>query len=289
MSPVYERTYRTWEGTPTSRTARIRAIAREALGAATRSRWLWVLVVATVVHLAIRAVILYATGQIEVPPGAIDPALQDRINFTPGFLAEALSFQGRWILMLTLALTAAPALARDLRAGALTFYFSKPVTRTGYGLGKLLPSLLIGLGLTALPLALLWVVGYGFTPEPLLPDGLWTLFGTGLLSGLIVTLVATLVALAVSSLVESTSLAAGAWVGLSLLSGGVAQLLHAATGREALLLVDLFGVLDRVARSLLGAPGGATPETGAWLVALAWSLGSLALIAWRLGRPEVGA
>lgn len=286
MSPVYERAYEAWEGERTPRWRRVATIAGEGLRASIRSKWVWALLAVTLVHVAIRAAVLYVSGQVDL--GQQAPAqIRDQISFNEGFIASALATQARWVLMLLLALVAAPALARDLQAGALSFYFSKPITRTGYAVGKILPAFVLGLTVTVVPGLVLWGLGAAFTPEAVYPDTVGSMPLRIIASGTLVSLVASLIPVALSGLTRSTNLAAVGWVALAFLSAGAAELLHAVTGRASLQLVDVFGAFDEVNRQILAAPGTDAPDGIAWLVTAGWALVSIAVIGWVLSGEEV--
>lgn len=287
MSPVYERGYRDWDGERTPGWMRVATIAGEGLRAAVRSKWVWLLLTATAIHVAIRGGVLYFTGQVQAPAGNVPPNVEDQIRFTETFMSSAMGFQARWVLMVLLALVASPSIARDLKAGALSFYFSKPITRVGYAIGKLAPAFLLGLTVTVLPGLILWTLGYAFTPSTLHPETVASMPGRILLAGTLVSLVASLVVVALSGLVRSTNIAAAGWVALALLSAGASQLIGALTGVNWAQLVDVFTAFNLSAASILDATSAADPTSGAWLVTLGWAAASVAGIAYVLNEQEV--
>lgn len=75
---------------------------------------------------------------------------------------------------LVLAVVAAGAIADDRRTGAFELYFSRPLTRTQYVLGKLLGAALVPVGVLLVPQLILYVVALGVAP-PQVRDGLWWL------------------------------------------------------------------------------------------------------------------
>lgn len=284
MSPVYERRFPEWDGTRTPAWRRVAAIAREGLSHAVRSKWVWVLWTATLIHVGIRAAILYVTGTVDVPDSLSAGSLQ----FTEGFLLDAMAFQARWVLMIALALVAAGSLSRDLEAGALSFYFSKPITRTGYVVGKLVPGFAVGLTVTALPGLLLWLVGVAFTPEAAYP-AVWVSLPWRLLAaGALASLVGTVTVVALSGLLASRNVAAGAWVAISILTAGAAGVLAGLTTEFDVGLVDYWGSVNLTQGWLLSATTSAHPTAEAALVTLGWGLAGLAGIAYVLHEQEVG-
>jgi ABC-2 type transport system permease protein len=288
VSPVYEKAYEAWEGTRTSRWRRIAAIAGNELRRGASSVWVWLLWVATVVHVSVRGFVLWAAGSVQQAGGEVPPQA-DVGGLSAGLLGDALAFQSRWILLLLLAVVAAGVLARDLDAGALTFYFSKPIPRSGYALAKVAAPFLLALSVTAIPVLVVWLLGVAFTPEALHPDGVYWLPLKIVGASLVVSAAASLVAVALSGLTRSTNVAAGVWVGLGLVSYAAANLLIALTGVGRFALVEPAHGFLLAARDLLGA---AAPEaeTGlAWLVTGAWALAGAAAVAYVLRDEGVGS
>ena len=282
--PLFQRAYTRWQGERTAPGRRFLVIMDEGLRAALRSRWVWILLAATAIHLAIRIGILYFTSRIPGGGGDFLP------RFNAAFMADALGFQAQWVLMVLLALVAAGTLARDLQVGALQFYFSKPITRTGYAIGKLLPPFVLGMGVTALPALVLWVAGVAFTPGPQLPDGYGWMPLQLLAAATLACGTASVVAVALSGIVRHARLAAIAWVAVAFLSNPAALLIHEITRATGPYLLGFFFVLDETTRWLLGATGGRdVPTGGAWLVLLAWWAAGLASLWWVLRDPEVAA
>lgn len=288
MSPVYEHAYEAWEGDLEPRWRRVAAIAGQELGRVVSSTWVWLLWIATLVHVAIRGFVLWASAQFDVPAEQLPPGAADQIRFTEGFLANVLGFQAGIVLLLMLALVAAGVLARDLDAGALTFYFSKPITRTGYAAAKLSAPVIMGLTVTALPLLVLWVLGVAFTPEALHPDTVASLPLRLLAAGGLVSLAASLVAVAISGLVRSTNIAAGVWVALALISKAAAGILAALAGEPLLEFVDLFHAFRVANDSVLGLAVADDELAWAWGVTAGWILAGAGTIAHVLRSEEVG-
>ncbi len=281
MSPVYEQAYEPWEGDREPAWRRAGAIVEEGLSRGASSTWVWALWAATLVHVGIRGLMLYNAGQATPMPGQ-GPSL-----FTAGFVADTLAYQARWVLLILLAIVASGALSRDINAGAFAFYFSKPITRTGYAIGKVAPSFVLGLTVTAVPALIVWVLGLAFVPTDLYPDGPYMLGLQILAASVIVSLAAALVAVALSGLLRSTALAAGAWVGLGLLSAAAAGILAEVTDRARLEMLDVLGAFNRVQEHVVGATEAGSFTGTAWLVTLAWAAASVGALAYVLWTPEV--
>lgn len=276
MTPVYEQAYEEWEGEPRGPAHRIWAIVSEGWNRSVSSKWVWALWIATLVHVGVRGVILYYTGQVDPTMGS---------QFSKTFLADAMGDQVRWVLLLMLAIVASGALARDLDAGALSFYFSKPITPLGYAIGKVAPAFLIGLSVTAVPLLVIWSLGVAFTPD--LASGVYWWPFQILGASIVVSLAAALVAIALSGLLRSTTMAAGAWVGLGLLSAAVARILVGITERARLEMVDVLGAFNTAGSHVMGATAADAFTGTAWAVTAGWAVASGVGIAYVLASGEV--
>jgi ABC-type transport system involved in multi-copper enzyme maturation permease subunit len=284
---VFEPSYETYEGERTSRARRLYAIARRGLSRMAGSTWFWVLFGLSLAHIAIRGVVLYVTGQVDVPPGTVPPEAQDQIRFTSRFLTDALAFQVRWVVTFVLVVVGAETIAEDLQAGGLTFYFTKPITKPGYTAGKLAAPLAACLLVTALPLLLLWVLGMAFTPEALYPDRAWLLPLALVAGSLVASAMTTLVVAGLSGLVGSSGRASVVWIALVFVLAGASRVAHAVTDEAAALLVGPYNAIGKALETLTGVDASLAPATGAWLTVAGWSLAGIAAIAWTFHRQEV--
>lgn len=285
MSPVYERTYEHFEGKRTPIAQRFWVVTQHGLQQAFATKWVWLLLAGTLVHVTVRGGILSFAGQPGTGLSGGDPDY----NFTARYLGHVLEMQARLVLLLVLALVASPALAADRRAGALQFYFSKPVTRRAYAFGKLLPPFVLGWLLTGGVGLVVWVLGVAFTPRAFYPDHVWRLPFALILAGAAMSAVATLVAVGLSGVMQNSRLAAAMWVALGVVSTALSHFLMDVTSRDDVGVVGFFGVLERIARWALAADGSTLPLGPALLVALVWAAVGAALIWFVLRDPEVAA
>lgn len=100
-----------------------------------------------------------------------------------------------------LAMVAAGLVAEDRRTGAMELYFSRPLRRRDYVLGKLLAAGLVPTGTLVLPFVLLWLAAVGMAP-PVAAGELWGLLLPGLLGALVAAAALTTTILGVSALGE---------------------------------------------------------------------------------------
>jgi len=129
--------------------------------------------------------------------------------------------------------------ARDLRAGAFEFYFSRPVRPLDYMLGKVVGSaLVVSTALLAGPLLLsLYRIGLARDLDEVMPA--LALVPRMALVGAAGTIAFAVVALALSSLSSRPRLTTSLWVAFYLLFGGTARLLSEVLGSDDLSALSL--------------------------------------------------
>jgi ABC-2 type transport system permease protein len=115
------------------------------------------------------------------------------------------------LLAVVVGLVAPRLIAGDLRAKAWLVYFTRPVSRSDYILGKVLVLAAIVSLITLLPAVVLWVVGVLVSPSVQVALATWDLPVRILAAAVAVTLPTVLLALAYSSLTAESRIAAFAW------------------------------------------------------------------------------
>ncbi len=100
-----------------------------------------------------------------------------------------------------LAMVAAGLIAEDRRTGAMELYFSRPLRRRDYVLGKLLAAGLVPAGVLVVPYVLLWLFAIGMAP-PHAAAPLWGLLLPGLLGAVVAAMVLTSTILGLSAVGE---------------------------------------------------------------------------------------
>ncbi len=126
--PIHDLGYRHWAGTWTSRSHRWWVITRRGILLLCRRKPFLVLMILSSIPFFVRAVLIYLSSSIGRAMGLfkVDAA------FFENFLAQ----QGFFIFIITI-YAGAGLISNDLRVNALQIYFSKPLTRSDYLLGKL--------------------------------------------------------------------------------------------------------------------------------------------------------
>jgi ABC-2 type transport system permease protein len=194
------------------------------------------------------------------------------------------------------ALVAPDMLCQDRRERVLTLYFAAPITRPLYLLAQWLALTVLLLALTLLPMLVL------FAGQAVLSDSVATFLhdragdlGRLVLAGGLVGLYYGTFAIAVASFSDRRTYAAGAYVGLLLVTGAAASIVAQGftfSGHARFALLDLLNLPIRAARWILGeAPESPTvhyvPSVSGWAYVAA-CLGvtalSLLLAGWRYLR-----
>lgn len=115
------------------------------------------------------------------------------------------------LLAVVVGLVAPTLISRDLRAKAWLVYFTRPVSRLEYILGKGLVLALIIAGITMLPGVALWLVGVLVSPSVWVAAATWDLPLKVMASSIVLLVPTALLALAYSSLTAESRIASFAW------------------------------------------------------------------------------
>lgn len=198
-----------------------------------------------------------------------------------------------------LAMVAAPLIAEDRRTGAMELYFSRPLRRRDYVLGKLLAAGLVPAVALVLPFLLLWILVVGMAP----PDTAGSLLGLlppGLLGAVVAAVVLTTTILGLSAVGDRGRTVGVIYVVgmvvLSSLGNGLSEEGHAWAGylsplRNVQTLSD--SVLDAGGTGMLLSMLTSRPDTNpSALISTACLLGlataGLFLVLWRVRREVAG-
>ncbi len=115
------------------------------------------------------------------------------------------------LLAIVVGLVAPPLIARDLRAKAWLFYFTRPLSRWDYILGKAGILVTVVAMITMVPALALWVVGVSVSPSMWVAVSTWDLPLRIVAASAALAVPTVLLALAYSSLTAESRMAAFAW------------------------------------------------------------------------------
>ncbi len=143
-------------------------------------------------------------------PDEVDIESTRRLVWTRLLLAFMRSPQAI-LLAAVVGLVAPTLISRDLRAKAWLVYFTRPVGRTEYVLGKSVILLLLVLVITMLPAVALWLMGVLVSPSISVAFETWDLPVRVIIASLVLAVPTVLLALAYSSLTAESRIASFAW------------------------------------------------------------------------------
>ncbi|QEH34943.1 ABC-2 family transporter protein [Aquisphaera giovannonii] len=266
--PILEQGYQHWRGELHGHAWRWAAITRQGLRAQAGNRWLrWILFGAFVPAIVLVG-FLVVWGLFEQKSSVLAPflflfqGLPEELRAGPrGFrvtfwtLAFNTFLSVELYFSMLLVLLAGPELiSQDLRFNAIPLYFSRPVRRTDYFLGKFGVVATFLSGVIFVPVVLAYVLGVAFSLDPLVIRDTWRIFLGALAYGAIVVLSAGTLILAVSSLSRNSRYVGAMWVGIWIVSATAAGQLEQVVRRPWCPLVSYSGNLDRIREGLLDTP-----------------------------------
>jgi ABC-type transport system involved in multi-copper enzyme maturation permease subunit len=195
-----------------------------------------------------------------------------------------------YFALLAVAWLGSPLLCEDRKAGAHQLYFSRPLTRLDYFLGKFAIAAFFGLCAMLVPALVICLVASLASPDWLFLREQWDVIPRSIGFALVWTGVATTLVLLCSSLASRRSFALIAVFGTFLISAVLGTALGNLVDRRFFAL-NLGLDLDTLAYALLGRTDASTEVSfgWAWAAVASFVAFALAVIATRLRRLEVVA
>ncbi len=234
--PIHDQGYRRYEGKRAPHGQAWWIIARTQFLAALKYRPFVILLLVSWVPFIGRAVQLYLSTSFQQV---------SMLAATAQTFRDFLDQQGLFVFLVTIALGG--AIADDRRANALQLYLSKPLTRTEYIIGRLVPALGVLLGVTFVPAILLILLQIAFSGSTtFIGQNLFLLPAITLVS-LTQSLLSASTILALSSLSKSRRFVSIMYAGLIFFTAAMYQVLRTITGNRAWAAVSPGDMLDVVA------------------------------------------
>jgi ABC-type transport system involved in multi-copper enzyme maturation permease subunit len=187
--PIYDKGYRRYEGNRRSRFYRWWTVAREGVRLTARGKWLRRFVLIAWLPLLYYAFVFFVVGrmtdaatlekakamwQFEIMRGMFGGPLTEEFIRNPGSFRPMIwsllvhffmHYTQIFSVMIVVAIIGPKLVAEDLTSRALDVYFSRPLTRLDYLLGKFaVASFWIGM-VTLLPALFLYLVSIAFSPS----------------------------------------------------------------------------------------------------------------------------
>ena len=126
--PIHDLGYRHWSGPWTSHPYRWWVITRQGINMLARKKRFVLLMILSALPVVVRSVMIYLSSVV----GKSAPFLRVDAKFFEDFLSQ----QAFFIFLITI-YAGAGSISNDLKVNALQIYFSKPITRADYIMGKL--------------------------------------------------------------------------------------------------------------------------------------------------------
>ena len=246
--PIFDQGYQHWNGALSGHAWRWLAIAKEGLRGQLKS-WnvrialiaAWVPAVALVLAMVLWGLLEQGSQNVVdivrplLPPGvAADPHAYREAVWS---IAYSIFFRVEIFFIMVLMVVAGPNLiSRDLRFNALPLYFSRPLRRFDYFLGKLGVLAVMVAAVAIAPAVVAYVLGVCFSLDLGIIRDTWRLLPASILYGLVIVVSAGTLMLAMSSLSRRSLYVGIAWGGFWVVSSSVA------------------GVLDGIHRDTIGGP-----------------------------------
>ncbi len=263
--PIFDQGYQHWNGRLSGHAFRWLAITRQGVRQQIQRRRTKWLVAAAFVPALMLAALLVFWGLLEQQSVLIQPFMA-MLQFLPEevragpkayrlpiwTIAFNTFFRVETFFAMLLVLTVGPDLvSQDLRFNAMPLYFSRPLRRIDYFLGKLG---VIGVFLSAVaigPAVAAYLLGVAFSLDVGVLKDTWRLLAGSVAYGLIVVLSAGTLMLAISSLSRNSRLVGAAWIGLWMISNFTSLVLSTTTPHEWSAVVSYTANLDRLREVLL--------------------------------------
>ncbi|MGO9110104.1 MAG: hypothetical protein ACLP9L_12800 [Thermoguttaceae bacterium] len=231
--PIFDQGYQHWKGALSGHAWRWLVISRHGIRTQLKGRYVRLLLILAWMPALLLVTALAAWGLFE--QGAIGadwlPMLgaqgltdnpQD-VRQAMWTLAYSFFFQSElYFILLLVTLTGPNLISLDLRYNALPLYFSRPMTRLDYFLGKLGVIAALVAAVAVLPAAAAYVLGICFSLNLTVLRDTWRLLPASILYGLLIVLSAGTLMLALSSMSRRSLYVGLTWVGVFLIGWTVA-------------------------------------------------------------------
>jgi hypothetical protein len=311
--PIYDLGYRGWQGRLVPEAGRFWAITTTGIRLAWQSKLLRRLLLVAWLPTAYVAVGLFMYEQLQLADPRSQRAAQEVLENLIPVNPLALSRHGVWswllsiflrypqgvIMVLVVGLIAPPLVAQDVRTRAFLLYFSRPVARAEYVLGKMAVLWAYLALITMVPALFLYWLGVFLSPQLSVVGHTWDLPLRILAASAVLMIPTAALALAVSSLTSESRYATFAWFAIWAIGWVTYAVVEARTvsfpagyrtpEQAALVqrvsLASLYHTVGRVQHWIFGLEGGFTKVSAAAIELTAITVISLAVVFRRVSSP----
>ena len=244
--PIFDQGYQHWSGELSGHAWRWLAIARHGVRVGMKNRLLRLLLLASWMPALALAAFLCLWGLLERKSSVVAPLMQFLTFLQPEVLADPRHFRVQiWTIcynyflltelrfsMILVLIVGPNLISQDLRFNALPLYFSRPLRRIDYFMGKLGVIVMFLGRVILLPCIIAYVLGLLFSLDLSILRDTLPLLLSSLAYGLVIALSAGLLILALSCLSRNSRYVALFWVGIWFVSSVVGGILEAADQQQ---------------------------------------------------------
>ncbi len=238
--PIFDQGYQHWSGKLSGHGWRWLAITRHGVRVGMKNRFVRYLLYSSWVPALALVTMLSLWGLLERRSNLITTFVQFMEFLQPGMVADPQHFRidvwrlsygyflktELWFSMIMILLIGPSLISQDLRFNALPLYFSRPLRRVDYFVGKL-GVIVAFVGLVMIvPSVVAYIFGLLFSLDITIIRDTFGILLSSILYGLIITLSAGLLILALSALSRSSRYVALFWLGIWFVSGITASILQ---------------------------------------------------------------
>ncbi|MBI3464561.1 MAG: ABC transporter permease subunit [Planctomycetes bacterium] len=244
--PIFDQGYQHWQGTLSGHAWRWLTITRQGVRVQRQNRWVRHVVLSAWMPALVLAVVLVFWGLLEQKSELVMPLLR-MMGLPRELLDEPRTFRTAvWTLgyyyffqfelffaMILVLLVGPGLISQDVRFNAIPLYFSRPLRRLDYFVGKLA---VVGVFLSAVaivPAVLAFLLGILFSLDFTVVRDTWRVLLASIGYGAVIVLSAGMLMLALSALSRNSRSVAALWVGIWFVSNVVAGVLSGIHGEAA--------------------------------------------------------
>jgi len=239
--PIFDQGYQHWSGTLAGHAWRWLAITRHGLRVALAGRAIRLLLFGAALPAVLLAFVLAMWGLLELKSDLIT-AIMPALGFLdPEILAGPRSFRieiwticysyflrtETWFAMVLILFAGPNLISQDLRYNALPLYFSRPLRRIDYFVGKLGVIVALLGSVIVVPAIAAYLLGMMFSLDITILRDTFRILLSSVVYGLVISLSAGLLILALSSLSRNSRYVAMLWIGMWFVTSSVSGVLEA--------------------------------------------------------------
>lgn len=292
--PVFEQSYPKWRAEQRAGATRTRVrwlpIVRRELEQLISQRGFKILLVVAALPALIHLLQIYSVNKLAAEPNGELAAMLRNVTLTidAEFFFRFLHVQTYFVFVLML-YASSGLLCDDIRLNLAEVYFSKPLTKRDYLLGKVVTVVGLGLTYTALPALFLFASQLMMVPDPDYLQANWWVPLSSLGFSLVFVIPTAFATLACSALTSSRRYAAAAVITLLVANGFVATLLADILNQRSVSVINVPQAMSRVGESLFSLES-YIPLAWPWAMAVVAGVTVVgcAVLVHRINRVEAG-